>query len=113
CYHTAGTADDVTQRLRSLAGAWRDVHSMADDELAALVRRDRIDLLVDLAGHTRHHRLLAFARRPAPVQLTWLGYLNTTGMAAMDWRITDPVADPAGEPELLHRERLLRLPASQ
>jgi predicted O-linked N-acetylglucosamine transferase (SPINDLY family) len=70
-------------------------------------------VLVDLSGHTKDHRLLAFARKPAPVQMTWLGYLNTTGMAAMDYRLTDAIADPRGEPDRLHRERLLRLPGCQ
>jgi len=66
------------------ADCWRDIASMSDDEVADLVRADEIDVLVDLSGHTKSNRLLVFARKPAPVQATWLGYLNTTGLDAID-----------------------------
>jgi len=74
------------------------------------VRADAVDILVDLSGHTPGHRLLAFARRPAPLQVTWNGYPNTTGMSAMDCRITDAYCDPQGTTEHLHAEKLVRLP---
>ena len=113
CYFSGGAQDEVTARLRALSGAWHDVAALSDETLAALIREDAVDVLVDLSGHTKDQRLLALARKPAPVQITWLGYLNTTGMGAMDYRLTDAVADPPGESDRLHRERLLRLPACQ
>jgi protein O-GlcNAc transferase len=113
CYHSYGQSDATTQRIKSLAHTWRDVWQFTDDQLAKLIREDGIDILVDLGGHTAHNRLLTFARKPAPVQAAWLGYLNTTGLDAMDWRITDAQACPAGMLERLHTETLLRLPHSQ
>lgn len=100
--------DAVTERLRSLAHGWRPIHGLSDDEVAGLVRADRIDILVDLAGHTGG-RLGLFARRPAPVQVTWLGYPGTTGLSSIHYRLTDAVADPPGEPPC-HTEGLVRLP---
>jgi len=113
CYHNADASDAVTGRIRRHADLWRDVAQLSDESLAALVRADGIDILVDLAGHTRGNRLLCFARKPAPLQLTYLGYGNTTGLRAMDFRITDAVADPPGLAERFHSEQLLRLPRAQ
>lgn len=93
CYHTYAISDATTQRLRGLAGRWRDVFALNDEALAALVREDAIDILVDLAGHTGGNRLLAFARKPAPVQATWLGYPTATGLPSIDFRITDARVD--------------------
>jgi protein O-GlcNAc transferase len=84
----------VTSRLQRLVPNWRWTCNLTDPELAQRILEDEIDILVDLAGHTRHTRLGVFARKPAPVQATWLGYLNTTGLTAMDYRITDDVLDP-------------------
>jgi predicted O-linked N-acetylglucosamine transferase (SPINDLY family) len=83
---------------------------MPHAEVAELIRRDGIDILVDLAGHTGNNRLLVFARKPAPVQVTWLGYSNKTWLETMDYRLTDPIADPLGSPDEPGGERLFRLP---
>lgn len=109
-YADVARPDNYSERLKSYGHTWRDTVRMSDDALAQTVREDRIDILVDLSGHTPGHRLLAFARRPAPVQLTWNGYPNTTGMGAIDYRITDALCDPPGLTEHLHSERLVRLP---
>jgi protein O-GlcNAc transferase len=113
CYSSCPRPDEVTARLRGLAHEWRDIAGLSDDEAARLVRADAIDILVDLAGHTGGNRLLLFARKPAPIQMTWLGYWGGTGMAAMDYRITDNCADPPGEADSHYREQLLRLPHSK
>ena len=110
CYSDVERPDAHTERLRRAAYAWRDIAGRDDQSVAELVRRDAIDILVDLTGHTDNHRLLMFARRPAPVQVTWNGYANTTGMLAVDYRITDARADPPGMTEHLHTEKLVRLP---
>lgn len=109
CYSDVPKADAVTERFRRCAGEWREIFGRSDEEVAAQVRRDAVDILVDLGGHTGKHRLLAFARRPAPVQATWLGYPNTTGLQSMDYRITDADADPPGPADALHTEKLIRL----
>ncbi len=110
CYSGVQQPDDVTARLRGLADEWRDLRGVGGDAAARLIRADRIDILVDLAGHTGGGRPLLFARRPAPVQVAWLGYPNTTGLAQMDYRLTDAVVDPPGEADRLHTEKLVRLP---
>ena len=97
CYSNVRRPDAVTAELRSLVDEWRDISTL-DDELAAeLVRQDGIDVLVDLAQHSAGNRLLLFAKKPAPVQVAWLGYPGTTGIPGMDYRLTDPGLDP---PEL-------------
>lgn len=99
-----------TSSLRASADAWRDVGSMSDDALAGAIRDDRIDILVDLAGHSAGNRLLTFARKPAPVQASWLGYPHTTGLAAIDYRLTDSIIDPPGHPSgAFNVETLIRL----
>ena len=112
CYYAHARADDVTARFRAMADGWHDVADAKGAELAAMVRADRIDVLVDLAGHSKANRLEAFALRPAPVQMTWLGYPDTTGLAAMDMRITDAMADPAPQADGLHVEKLVRIEGS-
>ena len=101
--------DDYSQRLQAHGARWRSIVGTSDEALAELARSDGVDILVDLSGHTGGNRLLAFARRAAPVQVTWNGYPNTTGMRAMDYRISDSLADPPGESDALHSERVVRL----
>jgi predicted O-linked N-acetylglucosamine transferase (SPINDLY family) len=101
--------DALTPRLRAHAAVWRSLVGLSDEKAADLIRQDQIDILVDLAGHTAHNRLLVFARKPAPVQVTCLGYPNSTGLSAMDYRLTDAYADPPGHTESQHTERLIRL----
>ena len=109
-YADVAQEDEYSARLRSFVALWRDTHTLDDAQLAMLIRADAVDILIDLSGHTPGNRLLAFARRPAPVQMTWNGYPNTTGLQAIDYRVTDAHCDPPGATEHLHSERLLRLP---
>jgi protein O-GlcNAc transferase len=113
CYSVSGIADPITRRLRSACDVWRDAAAMSELELADAIRRDRIDILVDLAGHSGISRLGVFARQPAPVQAAWLGYLNTTGLTRIHYRITDSYCDPPGLTDRYHTEKLARLPRSQ
>ncbi|MDA1015181.1 MAG: tetratricopeptide repeat protein [Planctomycetota bacterium] len=108
CFSDANVTDNFTERLRSLADGWHDTRQLSDGELAERILETKIDILVDLAGHTSHNRLSVFAKRPAPIQVTYLGYPDTTGLKAMDYRLTDAVADPAGEFKR-HTEELIRL----
>jgi predicted O-linked N-acetylglucosamine transferase (SPINDLY family) len=110
CYVDVPKGDATTNRLRGMVDLWRDTLGMADSHLAEMIRADQIDILVDLAGHTSHNRLLVFASKPAPVQVSYLGYPNTTGLAAIDYRLTDEVADPSSEPAR-YSEEVVRLSA--
>jgi len=112
-YSNSHLQDAVTERLRACADDWRDIWRLTDDALIELIRTDRIDILVDLSGHTASNRLAVFARRAAPVQISYLGYPASTGLATMDYRITDAVTDPPAPADAWHCERLLRLPDSQ
>lgn len=112
CYANVAKPDRTTERLQGLVQHWRDIHGMADHSAASLIARDGIDVLVDLAGHTSGSRLPLFAYRPAPIQVSWIGYPDSTGLREMDYRITDALADPPGVEDRLHSERLLRLPRS-
>jgi protein O-GlcNAc transferase len=102
--------DETSRRLQDHGCVWRSTVGMDDAALAQAVRADATDILVDLSGHTPGHRLLAFARCAAPVQVTWNGYPNTTGMDSMGYRLTDAVCDPPGATEAMHSEALVRLP---
>jgi predicted O-linked N-acetylglucosamine transferase (SPINDLY family) len=113
CYSNVAGDNEIADVLRGHAHHWREIAGMSDAEVANVVRDDGIDILVDLSGHTTGNRLGVFALHPAPVQVTWLGYLNTTGLAAIDYRITDRHTDPPGTTERLHSERLVRMPDSQ
>jgi predicted O-linked N-acetylglucosamine transferase (SPINDLY family) len=112
CYQTIRKQDSRTERWRMLADAWYDVSESSDEALAQAILDHRVDIAVDLAGLTRGGRVLALARRPAPVQMSYLGYLGTTGSRTIDYRITDPLADPPGAADRWHTERLIRLPRS-
>lgn len=101
--------DTATARLRGFAGRWRDIRKMKDDEVARLVREDEVDILVDLAGHTSDHSLKVFAHKPAPIQISYIGYPATTGLAAVDYQLTDEVVDPPGS-EVYYTEKLYYLP---
>ncbi|MGE3772175.1 MAG: tetratricopeptide repeat protein [Gammaproteobacteria bacterium] len=111
-YAEVAQPDAVTQRLQGLCDVWRSTVGLTDEQVADLIRADGIDVLIDLAGHTANGRLLALARKPAPVQVEYLGYPATTGIEAMDWRLTDAVAEPVGAREAFYTERLHRLPHS-
>jgi predicted O-linked N-acetylglucosamine transferase (SPINDLY family) len=109
CYATCNVEDAMTERIRQATDRWRPVFRMSDDDLAALIQDDQIDVLIELSGHTADNRLPMLAERVAPVQITYLGYPNTTGLASMDYRITDAVADPPGVADAWHSEKLLRI----
>jgi predicted O-linked N-acetylglucosamine transferase (SPINDLY family) len=110
CYSMSHRQDEATQKLRALADGWLDCPALPEPELAKRIRDDGIDLLFDLSGHTSPNALLAFAARPAPVQINWIGYPNTTGLSAMDYRLVDDLTDPPGVADDYHTERLIRLP---
>jgi predicted O-linked N-acetylglucosamine transferase (SPINDLY family) len=109
CYSNAVRQDDMTGRIKAAANSWREVHGMSDEALAQQIRADGVDILFDLDGHTSANRLLVFARKPAPIQVTWLGYVGTTGLSAMDYLIADRWEVPEGM-ETYYREKVLRLP---
>ena len=109
CYADERTRDATTARLQTYADCWRTITGISDQQLAQRIRDDRIGILVDLTGHVRHNRLGAFGRKPAPVQVSYLGYPDTTGTRAIDFRLTDARADPPGEGDKLYTEQLIRL----
>src|SRR5262249_45098774 len=102
--------DAVTNCFRSCAGVWRDVAGLTQEALAERIREDRIDILVDLTLHMTHNRLLVFARKPAPVQVTFAGYPGTTGLSAIDYRLTDQHLDPPDLYDRFYSEESIRLP---
>ncbi|MBL8826688.1 MAG: tetratricopeptide repeat protein [Planctomycetaceae bacterium] len=109
CYATRSVRDELSEQLRAKTVLWRDVETLDDDELADVIRRDQIDILIDLAGHTSGGRLLAFARKPAPVQATWMGYPSTTGISAIDYLFSDRCMTPEGYDQHF-AERIYRMP---
>ena len=113
CYSTNEDKDEVTPHVLAMSDAWCDCAKMSDTELADMINRDKIDVLVDLSGHTGIPCLNVFAQQPAPVQVTWLGYLNSTGLTRIQYRLCDAYTDPPGMTERLHTETLVRLPHSQ
>jgi protein O-GlcNAc transferase len=110
CYYNYPAGDAVTWRFEKLAHHWRVISNRSDEDVANMIRADGIDILVDLAGHTPLNRLRVFARKPAPVQASWIGYSSTTGLTRMDYRITDTISDPIGVTDDLYTEKLVRLP---
>lgn len=111
-YYNGDPRDWATDAFRSLASQWHDIVTVTDEEVARLITNDRIDILVDLSGHIGGNRLLAVARKPAPIQVTYLGYQHSTGMDVMDYRLTDSIADPPGASDSLYVEKLVRLDPS-
>jgi predicted O-linked N-acetylglucosamine transferase (SPINDLY family) len=94
CYSGVVVPDGVTDRIKRCADVWRNIVGISDDAVVDLIRQDKIDILIDLTLHMSGNRLLVFARKPAPVQVTWLGYPSTTGLATIDYRFSDPYLDP-------------------
>jgi protein O-GlcNAc transferase len=110
CYANSFRDDAITCRLRSCAAVWRNITNLNDQQAAQLIREDKIDILVDLALHTGGNRLLIFAQKPAPVQVTWLGYPGSTGLETIDYRFSDPYLDPPETDLDVYSEQTLRLP---
>lgn len=110
CYSTTLAEDAVTQRIQEHSDGFRSVYRMSDEKLAGLIAEDGVDILIELSGHTSQNRLAMLANRVAPVQVTYLGYANTTGLSEMDYRITDDIADPVGVSDAWHSEKLVRIP---
>jgi protein O-GlcNAc transferase len=108
CYSDTTAPDATTARLRAAADEWHETAALDDAQLAQKTRSDKIDILIDLVLHAARNRLLTFARKPAPVQATYLAYPGTSGMSAMDWRLTDAFLDPP-ENDAFYSERSLRL----
>lgn len=111
-YYNHDAEDAVSRRLRGCFDAWNSVCAATDERLAQQIMRDRIDILVDLSGHTAMNRLPVFARKPAPVQVSWIGYPGTTGLQAMDYYLADPHFLPPGEFDRCFTEKLVHLPAN-
>jgi protein O-GlcNAc transferase len=100
CFSMVIRPEEVLPELREAADTWEDIFFLDDDEVAELIRKAKIDILVDLSGHTAFHRLLVFARQPAPIQAEWIGYFHSTGMISIDYFITDPYTSPPGSGQL-------------
>jgi predicted O-linked N-acetylglucosamine transferase (SPINDLY family) len=112
CYSNRPVDDDLTCYFREHSHHWRSIREVDAREAAGLIRQDGIDILVDLAGYSKDNRVDVFCLKPAPLQVSWLGYPNTSGIPEIDYRITDAVADPPGVSDEIHTERLLRLPGT-
>ncbi len=108
-YSNIARPDATTTQLRQFATHWHDVWGWTDQRVVDQIVADEIDILVDLSGHTSHHRLTVFAHRPAPLQITYLGYSTTTGVPTIDFRISDAICDPPSEP-WLGSESLVQMP---
>ncbi|MEK6748979.1 MAG: tetratricopeptide repeat protein [Pseudomonadota bacterium] len=112
CYSNVELPDNYTAIVKPLADGWRDIRGMRDDAVCRKIATDEIDILFDLGGHTAANRLGVFTRKPAPLQISYIGYPFTTGLKTIDYRITDNIADPIGATEQYYTETLIRLPHS-
>jgi len=110
CYSNSDKTDLATDLMKQASHHWRIIFRQTDEDAAAQILADQIDILIDLAGHSGRNRMTLFAKKPAPVQITYLGYPNTTGCPAVDYRITDEWTDPSGRADSLYTEKLVRLP---
>ncbi len=110
-FHVSTRKDHLTERFRTLADTFHSLGGATDDDVVAKIREEKIDILVDLAGHTGENRTMVLARRPAPILITYLGYPGTTGLETVNYRFTDAWADPEGVTDELHTEELVRLPS--
>lgn len=110
CYANLARPDAVTARIQKNVDGWRSIIGLPDPDVAEMIREDRIDILVDLTMHMANGRPLVLARKPAPIQVAWLAYPGTTGLSAIDYRISDPYLDPPGCDEAVYSERTVRLP---
>lgn len=110
-FHNTQKFDDTSRQLKQKFKYWLSVPQVSDKDLAEIIRACRIDILIDLSGHTAGHRLLTFARKPAPVQVTWIGYPNTTGLSSIDYAFGDRHNAPAGLYDHLYTEKIVRLPS--
>ncbi|MGD0771023.1 MAG: tetratricopeptide repeat protein [Tepidisphaeraceae bacterium] len=109
CYDNSWLADDITRKFCAAANHWRQINAADDSQTIEMIREDGIDILVDLSLHLGHNRLTVLARKPAPVQVTFAGYPGTTGLDAIDYRLTDPFLDPPGHGNSLYSEKSIRL----
>jgi len=110
CYLLIPMQDDTTIRIQRYADHWKTPVGIPDEQFADIIRQDKIDILIDLAGHTAHNRILVFACKPVPIQITWIGYPATTGLSTIDYKIVDSYTDPPGMTDEFYTEELLRLP---
>jgi len=110
CFSDVASPDRTTQEIKALVDGWHNIFGKSDQDVTALIQSTGIDLLVDLAGHTANNRLAVFERRPAPVQASYLGYPNTTGLTSVHYRISDEWVDPPGSADRYFTEKLVRLP---
>jgi len=109
-YANVGRTDHITELCRSYCHVYRNIWGMGTQTAARLIYEDQLDILVDLAGHTHHNRLDIFAMKPSPIQLSYIGYPNTTGLNTMDYRITDTITDPDKNEDRFYTEKLIRIP---
>lgn len=110
CYSSRGVPDETTSRIKGMELVWRDIMGVPAKTAAAQIAQDGIDILVDLSGHTAGHRLDLFALKPAPVQVSWIGYPHSTGLAQIDYYLSDNRCDPPGMTDQLYTEQVWRLP---
>ena len=110
CYSNVKKTDSATENIKGYADHWRTIAMQNDEQVVKQIQKDKIDILVDLSGHTAHNRLMVFAKKPAPVQVTWLGYVNTTGLQTIDYHFVDSIVMPEGE-EKGYSEQMIHLPA--